>query len=103
MERIALSAASELAGSALIQVFGAKSLLNPLTYFPHAIERVAVLRTVGTILDGPCRFGLLATALYLVLKLYRQSGFLGNGIPRWTGWCWSCSAAMWRARLRTSC
>jgi len=78
---IALSAGSELAGSILIQVFGTKSLLNPLTHFPHGVEQVPVLRTVGTILDGPCRFALLATALYLVLRLYRQSGFLGRYTP----------------------
>ena len=78
---IALSAGSELAGSVLIQIFGTKSLLNPLTYFPHGVERVPVFRTIGTILHGPCRFALLATALYLVLRLYRQSGFLGRYTP----------------------
>jgi hypothetical protein len=75
---IALSAGSELAGSILIQVFGIQSRLNPLTYLPHGTEQVPVLRSLGAFFDGPCRFALLATALFLVLRIYRQSGFLGR-------------------------
>ena len=86
---IALSAGSELAGSILIQVFGTQSRLNPLTYFTHGAEQVPVLRSVGTFLDGPCRFALLATALFLVLRLYRQSGFLGRyTAPDWVALAW---------------
>jgi hypothetical protein len=86
---IALSAGSELAGSILIQVFGTQSRLNPLNYFPHVAEQAPVFRTLGTFLDGPCRFALLATALFLVLGLYRQSGFLG----RYTALDWVALAA----------
>jgi hypothetical protein len=75
---IVLSAGSELAGSILNQVFGAQSRLNPLTYFPHGTEQAPVFHTVGAFLDGPCRFALLATGLFLVLRVYRQSGFLGR-------------------------
>jgi hypothetical protein len=75
---IALSAGSELAGSVLIQVFGTQSRLNPLNYFPHGAEHAPVFRSVGMLVGGPCRFALLATALYLVLRVYRQSGFLGQ-------------------------
>ena len=75
---IAFSAASELAGSILTQIFGAKSGLNPLRYLPGGAGPVPVLRSVGLILDGPCRFALLAVALFLVLRLYRRSGFLGQ-------------------------
>ena len=75
---IALSAASGLAGSTLIQIFGTKSRLNPLSYFPEVPNRSPALRNVGLVLDGPCRFALLAVALFLVLRLYRQSGFLGR-------------------------
>jgi hypothetical protein len=78
---IALSAGSELAGSILIQVFGTVSRLNPITYFPHGVEQAPMLRSVGTLLAGPCRFALLATGLFVVLRIYRQSGFLG----RYTG------------------
>ena len=86
---IALAAGSELAGSILIQVFGTESRLNPLTYFAGGAEQVPVLRSAGTFFDGPCRFALLATALFLVLRLYRQSGFLG----RYTALDWVALAA----------
>lgn len=75
---IALSAGSELAGSVLVQVFGAKSPMNPLNFFPGGAEQAPVWRSVGLVLDGPCRFALLAAALFLVLRIYRQSGFLGR-------------------------
>jgi hypothetical protein len=75
---IALSAGSGLAGSVLIQVFGAKSRLNPLNFFPGGTEHAPAWRSMGLVLDGPCRFALLAAALFLVLRLYRQSGFLGR-------------------------
>jgi len=75
---VALSAASGLAGSILIQIFGTKSRLNPLSYFPAGAEQAPALRSVGLVLDGPCRFALLAVALFLVLRLYSQSGFLGR-------------------------
>ena len=75
---IAFSAGSELAGSVLVQVVGTESRLNPLTYFPHGAEQVPAWRSLGIFFDGPCRFALLAAALFLVLQLYRQSGFLGR-------------------------
>jgi hypothetical protein len=78
---IAFSAASELAGSILTQIFGTKSRLNPLTYLPGGAGPVSVLRSVGVILDGPLRFALLAAALFLILRLYRRSGFLGQYAP----------------------
>jgi hypothetical protein len=73
-----LSAASELAGSILIQIFGVKSRLNPLSYLTGGGGSVPVMRSVGLILDGPFRFALLALALFLILRLYHRSGFLGK-------------------------
>ena len=75
---IALSAGSGFAGSVLIQLFGTKSRMNPLNFFPGGAEQAPVWRSVGQVLNGPCRLAMLAVALFLVLKLYRQSGFLGK-------------------------
>jgi hypothetical protein len=75
---IAFAAGSALAASILIQIFGTKSSLNPLTYFPSGARHMPVFRNVGAVLDGPCRFALLAVAFFLVLRIYRRSGFLGG-------------------------
>ncbi len=76
---IAVSAACDFAGSLAIQVLGATSALNPLSYLPLWSPLIASrIYEVGHILAGPCRFGLLAAGLFCVLKLYRESGFLGR-------------------------
>jgi hypothetical protein len=77
-----LSAASAFAGSILIQIFGTRSRLNPLSYFPGGAGQVPAWRSAGLVLDGPCRFALLAAGLFLVLRLYRHSGFLGKYTAR---------------------
>jgi hypothetical protein len=75
---IAFSAACEFAGAALVQLFGTQSRLNPLHYFSGGAALAPALRLAGLVLDGPCRFALLAAALFLVLRIYRRTGFLGR-------------------------
>jgi hypothetical protein len=79
---IAFAAATELVATILVQVLGAKSPLNVIGYFPVAVNEIAAIRRLGQVLGGPCRFGLLAAGLWLVLGVYRRAGFLGRYTPR---------------------
>jgi len=76
---IAASAAFDLAGSLAAQVLGVNTVLNPLTYMSWWSKPIATsIFQVGHILGGACRFTLLAAGLACVLRLYRESGFLGR-------------------------
>lgn len=76
---IAGSAAFDLAGTIFSQILSAKTLLNPLastTWWSD--DRGVLLREYGLLLGGTCRFGLLAMALWLVLRIFRRRGLLAR-------------------------
>jgi hypothetical protein len=76
---ISASAVFDLAGSLGIQVLGSNTVLNPLSHMSWWSRPVAKsILDVGHVLQGPCRLALLAAGLFCVLKLYRESGFLGR-------------------------
>jgi hypothetical protein len=76
---IAASAAFDLTGSLAVQVLGVDTALNPLSYLSWWSKAIATsIVQAGHILGGPCRFILLAAGLVRVLKLYRESGFMGR-------------------------
>ena len=75
---ITLSAAAHLTGTLLVQIFGAQSRLNPLTYAGEVRTLAPHWRNAGLVIDGTCRFAMLAAGLLLVLMIYRKAGFLGR-------------------------
>jgi len=75
---IVISAACNLLGSILIQVLSLDSLVNPLHYFAQTAGFALILRDVGLVLGGVCRFAPLAAGLFFVLRLYRSAGLLGR-------------------------
>jgi hypothetical protein len=76
---IAASALCDLVGTLGVNVLGTGTTLNPLTRFDWWPKSLGVsIVAVGRILQGPCRFALLAAGLFCVLRLYRVSGFLGR-------------------------
>jgi hypothetical protein len=78
-ELIAASAAFDLAGALGVQVLGAETALNPLVYLPGWSPAIrSSVYDASHILQGSCRFILLAAGLYFVLRVYRESGFLGR-------------------------
>ena len=94
---ISVSALFDLAGTLGIQIFGANPTLNPLTHFSWwSTELGASIAAVGHILQGTCRLGLLAAGLFAVLRLYRESGFLGR--LRLTDWALLGAFAAYCAR-----
>jgi hypothetical protein len=66
---IGASAAFDLAGTIGIQILSPYAALKPLAPSVLAASHV---------LQGTCRFALLAAGLFCVLRLYRESGFLGR-------------------------
>ena len=70
---IAFSAGCDLAGTVCVQVLGVESPLNPAP-----VSAASAFRQFGLVVGGPCRFALLAAGLYLALRVYRRSGFLGR-------------------------
>jgi hypothetical protein len=82
---IAASAFCDLAGTFDVQVLGAETILNPLTHMELWSKAMgASIVAAGKVLQGPLRFALLAAGLFSVLRLYRESGFLGR--LRMTDW-----------------
>jgi hypothetical protein len=76
---IAASAVFDLAGTLGIQVFGADTMLNPFAHASWWTRALAQqIRDIGHVLQGPFRLALLAAGLFNVLRLYRESGFLGR-------------------------
>ena len=75
---ITLSAAADLTGTVLVQVFGTRSRLNPLTYTGEVRTLAPHWRDAGQMIDGTCRFAMLAVGLLVVLMIYRKAGFLGR-------------------------
>ena len=107
---IAGSALFDLGGQFASQVLPVNFPGNPLVWFdwwsPGAGEG---LREWGLFLGGPCRFALLAVALYYALEVYRRAGFLGRfrGLnrPVLAGMAayvvveaWATGAAIWRGK-----
>jgi len=61
---IVISAACNLLGSILIQVLSLDSLVNPLHYFAQTAGFALILRDVGLVMGGVCRFAPLAAGLF---------------------------------------
>jgi len=82
---IAWSAGFDLAGTLAIQVLGANASVNPLvrmSWWSGPVRQTIL--DIGHVLQGPCRFVLLAAGLFCVLRLYRESDFLGRlGAADW--------------------
>lgn len=94
---IAASALFDLAGTLGIQIFGVKTILNPLSFTPSWSRTLSnEILAVGHVLQGPCRFVLLAVGLACVLHLYRDSGFLGR--LRVRDWALVCGFALYCLR-----
>jgi len=76
---IAISAAAQLAGGLLNQIFGLDSRLNPLTLLP-ASRAHALISASGRLgqLFGPFYMAFLAGGLLYVLKACRRNGILGR-------------------------
>lgn len=77
---IALAAFCDLAGAVSVQVFAARSPLNPLRREASA-TLLQNWHYGGQVIGGTMRFALLAVGLYHALRVYRRSGFLGKVKP----------------------
>jgi hypothetical protein len=76
---ISLSAAADFAGSLGVQIFGANSRLNLLTWAPAGrATLVREINTLGHLLGGPIRFALLAAGVWYAIVAYRRARFLGR-------------------------
>jgi hypothetical protein len=88
---ISLSAFLDFFGQLASQFLPLPFAANPLVllgwWSPGAGEG---MREWGLFLSGPCRFALLAVALYYVLDVYKRAGFLG----RFRGLNWPIIGAM---------
>jgi GNAT superfamily N-acetyltransferase len=74
---IGLASFFDLAGSLGVQLLGSR-----ISVFPKQVT--FLISQTGYILQGPCRFILLAAGLFAVLRIYREAGFLGR--LRLTDW-----------------
>jgi hypothetical protein len=76
---ISISALVDLAGTTAIQLLSGEKAWNPLVYASWWSRPLGkAIFEAGHVLQGTCRFALLAAGLWCVLKLYRISGFLGR-------------------------
>jgi len=67
-------------GMVLSQILGIESYLNPLVYahVSHSPTLLESIRQIGLILGGPIQMALLARGLWLLLRVYRQSGLFSK-------------------------
>jgi len=77
-QMVTLSAAADFTSTILVQIFGAQSRLNPLTYAGEGRTLAPHWRSAGLMIGGSCRFATLAAGLMLVIMIYRRAGFLGR-------------------------
>jgi hypothetical protein len=76
---ISASAVFDLAGTIGVQLLGNDKAWNPLAYASWWSRPLSkAISETGHVLQGTFRFALLAAGLWCVLKLYRESGFLGR-------------------------
>lgn len=88
---IAGSAFLDFSGQLVSQVLAVRFPANPLVLLDWWSPGVGEgLREWGLFLNGPCRFALLAVALYYAIDVYHRSGFLG----KFRGLNWPVVAAM---------
>jgi len=67
-------------GAVISQILGIDSYLNPLVY-AHLALRPALLESIrqtGMVVGGPLQMALLARGLWLLLRVYRQSGLFSR-------------------------
>lgn len=80
------ASAAHFTGAVLSQILGIESYLNPLVYAHLALgpAQLESIRQIGLVVGGPVQMVLLARGLWLLLRVYRQSGlFFRLTRPDW--------------------